>query len=76
VVTPYALRHSAIVRALLANVPIRIIAAGADTSVTMIERNYARYISDHADTVARRGLLDLGEDTGDNVVTLPRPRPR
>jgi integrase len=75
VVTPYCLRHSAIVRALLANVPVRIVAAGADTSVTYIERNYARYVSDHADTVARRGLIDFAsEDSSDNVIPLPRPR--
>jgi integrase len=72
VATPYCLRHSCVVRSLLAGVPVRIIAAGCDTSVTYIERNYARYVSDHADTVARRGLLDLSEDTGGNVVPLPR----
>ena len=32
----YALRHSSIVRQLLANVPIRVIAAGHDTSVAMM----------------------------------------
>ena len=26
------------------------VAAGHDTSITMIERNYSRYIIDHADT--------------------------
>jgi integrase len=72
VVVPYCLRHSCIVRGLLASVPVRVIAAGADTSVVQIERNYSRFIADSADTVARRGLLDLGEDTSGNVVPLPR----
>jgi integrase len=58
-VTMYALRHSSIVRQLLAGVPVRIVAAGHDTSVTMIERNYSRYITDHADALVRGAMLDL-----------------
>ena len=50
----YALRHSSIVRQLLAGVPVRIVAAGHDTSVAMIERNYSRYITDHADALVRK----------------------
>jgi hypothetical protein len=38
----YALRHSSIVRQLLAGVPVRIVAAGHDTSVKMIEHTYSR----------------------------------
>jgi integrase len=58
--TLYALRHSSIVRSLLANVPIRVVAALHDTSVTMIERTYASLISDFSDAVARPALLGLG----------------
>jgi integrase len=58
--TIYALRHSSIVRSLLAGVPIRIAAVGHDTSVTMIERVYSRFIGDHSEAIARRALLDLG----------------
>ena len=58
-VTMYALRHSSIVRQLLAGVPVRIVAAGHDTSVAMIERNYSRYITDHADALVRGAMLDL-----------------
>jgi integrase len=57
--TSYALRHSSIIRMLLANVPTRVVASLHDTSVVMIERTYAAYIADHADTVARAALLDL-----------------
>src|SRR6516165_5192995 len=46
-VTLYALRHSSIVRQLLANVPIRIVATLHDTSVKMIERSYSRFIASH-----------------------------
>jgi integrase len=66
--TMYALRHSSIVRALLANVPVRIVAALHDTSVVMIERTYSAFITDHADDIARRGLLDFS--------TRKRPQPK
>jgi integrase len=55
--TVYALRHSSIVRALLANVPARIVAALHDTSITMLERTYSAFIADFADEISRRGLL-------------------
>jgi integrase len=69
-VTPYALRHSAIVRELLANVPLRIVAATHDTSVPMIERNYSKHIASFSDAVQRRTLLDTDVPAGDNVVPL------
>ena len=59
-VTLYALRHSSIVRQLLANVPIRIVATLHDTSVKMIERTYSRHIAEHTDELARRALLEHG----------------
>ena len=55
--TLYALRHSSIVRQLLAGVPTRVVAAGHDTSVVMIERTYSRHIGDHADALVRGALL-------------------
>jgi integrase len=58
--TAYSLRHSSIIRSLLAGTPTRVVAALHDTSVAMLERSYAQYILDHSDTVARRALLDLG----------------
>jgi len=57
-VTVYALRHSNIVRQILANVPIRIVAVNHDTSVAMLERTYSRHIADHSDGLARESLLD------------------
>jgi integrase len=57
-VTIYALRHSNIVRQLLAGVPVRVVAVNHDTSVRMIERTYSRYIGDHADALTRAALLD------------------
>lgn len=70
-ITLYALRHSSIVRSLLRGVPVRVVAVQHDTSVVMIERNYSAHIADHADALARHGLLDIdgGAKTGD-VVSL------
>jgi len=74
-VTPYALRHSSIVRMLLAGTPTRVVAAHHDTSVLMIEKNYSAFIADHADTLTRRTLLDLGTPAGSAVV-VPMRGPR
>jgi integrase len=68
--TFYALRHSSIVRALLAAVPVRLVAVAHDTSVPMIERSYSRYIGDHADAILRRAQFDAAHPAGDNVVAL------
>jgi integrase len=57
-VTPYSLRHSAIVRMLRRNVPIRLVASLCDTSSTIIEHNYSAFITHHADELARSALLE------------------
>jgi integrase len=57
VVTAYSLRHSSITRMLLLNTPIRIIAAHHNTSVTQIEKHYSHLITNHADELIRRTLL-------------------
>ena len=69
-VTIYALRHTSIVRQLLANVSIRIVATLHDTSVKMIERTYSRHIAEHTDALARRALLDVSQPSAANVVLL------
>jgi integrase len=69
-VTMYCLRHSSIVRMLLRNVPIRLVASLHNTSVAMIEKHYSKYITEHSiDDITRVGLLS--EPTpADNVVAL------
>jgi integrase len=68
-VTIYALRHSSIVRQILAGVPIRVVAVNHDTSVQVIERNYSKFIGDHSDGLARAALLDVAPaPPADNVV--------
>ena len=72
-VTAYALRHSNIVRQLLAHVPIRVVAVNHDTSIAMIEKSYSKYIGDHADAVTRPALLDLSQPApAGNIVPLAR----
>ena len=68
--TIYALRHTAITRALLAGVPVRLAASWFDTSVAMIEKTYSKYITDHGDVLMRRGLFDADTPDGRNVIPL------
>jgi len=70
----YALRHSSIVRQILAGVPIRVVAVNHDTSIAMLERTYSRHIGDHSDALARVGLLDITEATEKNIVPLHATR--
>jgi hypothetical protein len=70
-VTFYALRHSMIIRGLLANVPIRVIAATTDTSVSMIERTYSSFITSFSDEIARRALIAPAPASAD-VIQLRR----
>ena len=72
VVTAYAFRHSSIVRQLLANVPVRVVASAHDTSVTEVERHYSKFISEHSDALSRRALLELDAPPRGNVVALAR----
>jgi site-specific recombinase XerD len=69
-VSIYALRHSNIVRQILAGVPMRVVAVLHDTSVGMLERTYSRHIASHSDGVARHALLDLGAPVAGNVVPI------
>ncbi|CCG40874.1 tyrosine-type recombinase/integrase [Magnetospirillum molischianum] len=74
-ITLYALRHSSIVRALLRSVPMRVVAVSHDTSVTMIERTYSAHIADHADALARHGMLDLDSGRASGSVVPLRKSP-
>jgi integrase len=69
-VTMYALRHSSIVRMLLRNIPIRLVASLHDTSVGQIESNYSKYITEHSDDHARAALLQLEPPIAENVIPI------
>ena len=70
--TIYCLRHTAITRALLAGVPVRLVASSFDTSVAMIEKTYSKFIADHGDAQMRRALFDADAPADGNVVALVR----
>jgi integrase len=67
-VTMYSLRHSSIARQLLDGISVRIVASYHDTSVEMIEKNYAVFITDFSDALSRKTLAAFA---GSNVVSLP-----
>lgn len=58
-VIPYAFRHSSIVRNIRANLPIRLVAALHDTSVQMIERHYAKWITSGLEEMARAAIVPM-----------------
>jgi integrase len=70
--TIYCLRHTAITRALLASVPVRLVASSFDTSVQMVEKSYSKFIADHGDEQMRRALFDIDAPAAGNVVPLVR----
>ena len=74
VVTLSAMRHSSIVRMLVNNVPIRVVAAAHDTSSKMIEAAYSKHISEFTDRLARAALLQMEQPSTDKVVPLPKAR--
>lgn len=70
IVSMYALRHSSIVRALLLNTPIKVVADSHDTSTQAIERHYSRHILQHGgEEMMRRALLHY-EEPADNIVAI------
>jgi site-specific recombinase XerD len=72
-ITPYALRHSSIVRMILQGVPLRLVAAHHDTSTAQVERTYSRFIvGDLSETLTRATLPDLAKAAASNVVPLAR----
>ena len=61
-----------IVRMLLRNVPIRLVASLHNTSVAMIEKHYSKYITEHSiDDISRPGCCSE-PPAADNVVALVR----
>jgi len=58
-VTPYALRHSAIIRALSLGLPVQLVAKLFDTSATMIQANYSASIVDALGELAERMAVPL-----------------
>jgi integrase len=74
-VIPYSLRHTSITRALLRGVPTRVVADLHDTSIQMIERNYAACLATYGDAMVRAAQIELvPEAASPAVVPLARRR--
>jgi hypothetical protein len=54
----------------LAGTPVAVVARAADTSVAIIQTNYARYIVSHADDVLRGALFDPSPASAAKLVPL------
>jgi len=67
---PYSLRHSSIVRALRAALPVRLVAQLHDTSDKMIERHYASAIVNALDDLAALAVVPLVDTERGKVVKL------
>lgn len=69
----YSLRHSSIVRAIRANLPLRLVAAMHDTSTAMIERHYSKWITSGLEEMARAAIVPLvAPDDESKVIKLRR----
>ena len=69
----YSLRHSSIVRAIRANLPLRLVAAMHDTSTAMIERHYSKWITSGLEEMARAAIVPLVAPDDENKVIKLRP---
>jgi hypothetical protein len=70
----YSLRHSSIARALLRNVPIKVVADWHNTSVGIIEAHYGRFLSRHSDDLIRAALVDFDTRDPDIAYVVPMAR--
>ncbi|MDI2076511.1 integrase [Bradyrhizobium japonicum] len=60
--TLYCLRHSSITRMILKRLPLKLIAGLHNTSISEVERTYAKFITEtEIDAMTRAGLLDEPE---------------
>ena len=57
----YSLRHSSITRQLLRGVPTIAVAKSHDISIKMVEKHYARRLSNHSDGLIRAALLQFND---------------
>jgi integrase len=69
----YSLRHSAVVRGLRSGLPIRLVAALADTSSAMIEKHYSAFIIDAMDELAAKAVVPLTTEPTP-VISIERAR--
>jgi len=69
--TCYALRHTFITSCLLKGIPVRLVAASVDSSTTMIEATYSKYIARPGADLMRGALLDFEAPAPDEANVIP-----
>jgi integrase len=69
-VVPYSFRHSSIVRMLLKNVPVNVVASHHDTSAEIIQKHYAHFISNVSDHLTRETLPVFATAIASKVLRL------
>jgi hypothetical protein len=65
------LRHTFITSCLLKGIPVRLVAASVDSSTTMIEATYSKYIARPGADLMRAALLDFEAPAPDEANVIP-----
>jgi site-specific recombinase XerD len=76
--TTYSLRHTFITQCLLGGIPVRLVAAAVDSSVTQLEASYSKCIAHPGAHLMRAALADFDAPEPDpaNVVPIVRRVPK
>jgi integrase len=69
--TAYSLRHTFITSCLLKGIPVRLVAASVDSSVTQIEATYSKYITRPCADLMRGALIDFDPPAPRDVNIVP-----
>lgn len=71
-IVAYSLRHTSIVRGLEKLLPVQLVARLHDTSVTMIEKHYARWIAHGLEEMAAKAVVPLlpAEESGTRLISM------
>ena len=69
--TAYSLRHTFITNCLLKGIPVRLVAASVDSSVTQIEATYSKYITHPGADLMRGALVDFDTLAPDDANVIP-----
>jgi hypothetical protein len=71
--TAYSLRHTFITSCLLKGIPVRLVAASVDSSVTYVEQTYSKFITRPGADLMRGALIDFDAPASSaNVVPIGR----
>jgi integrase len=69
--TAYSLRHTFITSCLLKGIPVRLVAASVDSSVTQIEATYSKFITHPGADLMRGALIDFDPPAPHDANVVP-----